>query len=98
MFVHWDLRANLFLESQGHGVGFHVLVLRTALQVGIVVAPAPPQAVAVSVKPEARHEDEIQSPCGKEEHRDGSEWFLKEMDCFEIWVLFFNDIYFFSDI
>lgn len=47
------------------------MVLHTALQVGIVVAPAPPQPVALLVKPETWHDDEIQSPCGEEEHTDG---------------------------
>lgn len=64
MLIHWDLGTDLFLERQSQGVGLHFLVLQTALQVGVIVALAPPQPVAVFVKPEAWQEDEVKSPCG----------------------------------
>lgn len=87
MFVHWDLQADLLLESQGHGVGLRVLLLpRTALQVGIVVALAPSQPVALLVEPETRHEDEVQAACGAEDTGKG-EWFLKETSHSQIWLL-----------
>lgn len=67
MLVHGHLRAHLLPERQGHGVGPAVRVLHAALQVRVVVAPAPPQPAALSVKPETRQEDEIESPCGKQD-------------------------------
>lgn len=64
MLIHWDLGTDLFFESQSQGVGLHFLVLHTALQVGVIVALAPPQPVAIVVKPEAWQEDEVKSTCG----------------------------------
>jgi hypothetical protein len=67
MLIHWDLEADLLFEGQGHDVRLHFLMLKTALQVGIIVAPAPAQPVAIFVKPKTWYEDEIKSSCGKEE-------------------------------
>lgn len=65
MLVHGDPEAHLLSESQGQGVGSALLLLQTAPQVGVVVAPAPPQPVAISVEPQTWHEDEVKSPCGE---------------------------------
>ena len=67
VLIHRDLEADLLFESQGQGVGFHILGLQTALQVGVVVALAPSQTVSLFVEPETRHKDEVKSPYGKEE-------------------------------
>lgn len=64
VLIHWDLGTDLLFESQSQGVGLHFLMLHTALQVGVIVALAPPQPVAISVKPEAWQEDEVKSTCG----------------------------------
>lgn len=87
MLIHWDLGTDLFFESQSQGVGLHFLVLHTALQVGVIVALAPPQSVAIFVKPEAWQEDEVKSTCGNRNVFRVSVGIARSLQN-SIWVLF----------